>query len=47
MAQVTFRPDPTQFAQSIGYSLTFLLLGGLGLASTALWLTFGAAVKKH
>ncbi|WP_439372862.1 MFS transporter [Bradyrhizobium sp. DASA03120] len=34
-------------AQWIGYGPTFLLLGSFGLASTALWLAFGAAVKKY
>jgi predicted MFS family arabinose efflux permease len=34
-------------AQWIGYGPTFLLLGGFGLASMALWLAFGAAVKKY
>jgi predicted MFS family arabinose efflux permease len=35
------------FAQSIGYSATFLLLGGLGLLATALWVGLGAAVKQY
>jgi MFS family permease len=34
-------------AEWIGYGPTFLLLGGFGLASTALWFAFGAAVKKY
>jgi hypothetical protein len=34
-------------AQWIGYGPTFLLLGGFGLASMALWFAFGAAVKKY
>lgn len=34
-------------AQWIGYGPTFLLLGGFGLASMALWLAFGAHVKKY
>ena len=34
-------------AQWIGYGPTFLLLGSFGLASMALWLAFGAAVKKY
>ena len=32
-------------AEWIGYGPTFLLLGGFGLASMALWFAFGAAVK--
>ncbi len=34
-------------AEWIGYGPTFLLLGGFGLASVALWFAFGAAVKKY
>lgn len=34
-------------AEWIGYSPTFLLLSGFGIASIALWLAFGAAVKKY
>jgi predicted MFS family arabinose efflux permease len=34
-------------AEWIGYGPTFLLLGGFGLASMALWLVFGAAVKQY
>jgi predicted MFS family arabinose efflux permease len=34
-------------AQWIGYGPTFLLLGGFGLASMALWLAFGTHVKKY
>ena len=34
-------------AQWIGYGPTFLLLGGFGLASIALWLAFGTTVKKY
>ena len=34
-------------AQWIGYGPTFLLLGGFGLASMALWFAFGATVKKY
>ena len=34
-------------AQWIGYGPTFLLLGGFGLASMALWFAFGAAVKQY
>ena len=34
-------------AQWIGYGATFLLLSGFGLASMALWLAFGGAVKKY
>jgi MFS family permease len=34
-------------AQWIGYGPTFLLLGSFGLASMALWLAFGAHVKKY
>ncbi|MBR0717962.1 MFS transporter [Bradyrhizobium liaoningense] len=34
-------------AEWIGYGPTFLLLGGFGIASIALWLAFGAAVKKY
>jgi MFS family permease len=34
-------------AQWIGYGPTFLLLGCFGLASMALWLAFGAHVKKY
>jgi MFS family permease len=35
------------FAQWIGYQATFLLLGGFGLISIALWVAFGSAVKKY
>ena len=34
-------------AQWIGFCPTFLVLGGFGLASMALWFVFGAAVKKY
>ncbi len=34
-------------AEWIGYGPTFLLLGGFGLVSMALWLAFGAAVKQY
>lgn len=34
-------------AEWIGYGPTFLLLGGFGIASMALWFAFGAAVKKY
>jgi hypothetical protein len=34
-------------AQWVGFSPTFLLLGGLGLAATALWVALGAAVKQY
>lgn len=34
-------------AQWIGYGPTFLVLGGFGLASMALWFAFGAAVKQY
>jgi len=34
-------------AEWIGYGPTFLLLGSFGLASMALWLAFGAHVKKY
>ncbi|TQF40060.1 hypothetical protein UNPF46_11365 [Bradyrhizobium sp. UNPF46] len=34
-------------AQWIGYGPTFLRLGGFGLASIALWMMFGTAVKKY
>ncbi len=34
-------------AQWIGFAPTFLLLGGLGLLSVALWVAFGAAVKHY
>jgi len=34
-------------AQWIGYGPTFLLLGGFAFASMALWLAFGAHVKKY
>lgn len=35
------------FAQWIGYSVTFLLLGGLGLLAAALWVGLGPAVKQY
>lgn len=35
------------FAQWIGYSATFLLLGAFGLISVALWIAFGSVVKKY
>ncbi|MBR1121425.1 MFS transporter [Bradyrhizobium lablabi] len=34
-------------AQAIGYTPVFLLLGGLGLVATAVWIALGAAVKKY
>jgi len=34
-------------AQWIGFSSTFLVLGGLGLAAAALWIVLGAAVKQY
>jgi len=33
--------------QWIGYGPTFLLLGSFGIASLALWLAFGAHMKKY
>jgi MFS family permease len=33
--------------QWIGYQATFLLLGGFGLISVALWIAFGAAAKQY
>jgi Major Facilitator Superfamily len=35
------------FAQWIGYNLTFLLLGGFGLISIALWIAFGLVVRRY
>jgi predicted MFS family arabinose efflux permease len=34
-------------AQSIGYSPTFLVLGGFGLLAVAVWVGLGAAVKQY
>jgi MFS family permease len=34
-------------AQWIGYQATFLLLGAFGLVSVAIWIAFGAAVKRY
>lgn len=34
-------------AHWIGYSATFLVLGGLGLLATLLWVVLGAAVKQY
>ena len=34
-------------AQAIGFSPTFLLLGGLGLIAIAVWVILGAAVKRY
>jgi predicted MFS family arabinose efflux permease len=34
-------------AQWIGFSPTFLVLGGLGLAAAAIWIGLGAAVKQY
>jgi MFS family permease len=34
-------------AQWIGFSPTFLVLGGLGLAAAAVWVALGAAVKQY
>jgi MFS family permease len=34
-------------AQWVGFSPTFLVLGGLGLAAAAVWVALGAAVKQY
>jgi MFS family permease len=34
-------------AQGIGFSPTFLVLGGLGLLAAAIWVVLGAAVKQY
>jgi len=34
-------------ANYIGFSPTFLVLGGLGLTAAAIWITLGAAVKQY
>ena len=34
-------------ANYIGFSSTFLVLGGLGLAAAALWIALGTAVKQY
>ncbi|HJZ96921.1 MAG TPA: hypothetical protein VKE70_10480, partial [Candidatus Solibacter sp.] len=34
-------------AQWIGFSPTFLALGGLGLVAAAVWVGLGAAVKEY
>jgi len=34
-------------AQGIGFSPTFLVLGGLGLVASAVWIALGAAVKQY
>jgi predicted MFS family arabinose efflux permease len=34
-------------AQGIGFSPTFLVLGGLGLVAAAVWIVLGAAVKQY
>ena len=34
-------------AQWIGFSPTFLVLGGLGLAAAGVWVALGAAVKQY
>ena len=34
-------------ANYIGFSPTFLVLGGLGVAAAAIWIVLGAAVKQY
>jgi predicted MFS family arabinose efflux permease len=34
-------------AQGVGFSPTFLILGGLGVAAAALWIVLGTAVKRY